>query len=72
MKKFSFSVFNLCLLVVVTMMITSCSRKVGCYFSYTPVVEMKERITVTSMDTYSLEKIPASATEMESGTTLCD
>ena len=72
MKKFSFSVFKLCLLAIVLVIITSCSRKVGCYFSYAPAIEMKERANVSTLETYPVEEISASATEMEPATTPCE
>ena len=47
MKKISFSALFITAVIIISILLSSCSRKVGCYFSVSPEVE-SGRITMYS------------------------
>ncbi len=62
MKKYSF--FNLIIILLLTTLMTSCSRKVGCYYSIDyPVKPNSTYVTHLACETENYTKISITDTE---------
>lgn len=44
MKKYSYRAFQFCAMITLTFLITSCSKKTGCYFSATIPSEINRKL----------------------------
>ncbi len=55
MKKYSLSALNILMIIVVVFATSSCSKKVGCYFSSTPKIETYRIRDLSSATLYPSE-----------------
>ena len=66
MKNFSLSTISLIAAVIIALSLSSCSRKVGCYFSLAPEIESGWNINSTALGSNQIDVMPVNVVEIQS------
>jgi hypothetical protein len=65
MKKYSISILSILAVIIITVGSSSCSRKIGCYWSVTPEIKSWRTNVLTELpDMFPSENIATSNSEM--------